>query len=797
MRKNFILFLIFVFSGLLPESLYPEVRINPELLKRSWNAAWIMHPEGPFRDYGVFHFRKSFDLNSLPRTFIIHVSADNRYRLFINGTQVSLGPARSDLNHWRFETVDIAPNLKEGRNVLAAEVWNFGVFSAVWQHSFRTAFVVQGNGEAEQIVTTGRGWKSLRNEAYKPIPLTREIVPFFCVVGPGDDVDASRYPWGWQYPEFDDSRWQPAVSVGRAQPLELFQWNDTPWMLTSRTIPQLEETPERLKRIVRQSPALAGDTFLEGSSPFIVPPHTNASLLFDREQLTTAYPELNVGGGAGSEIKLTYAESLWKGDIKGNRNETEGKRMYGYYDIFRTDSKDRLFRPLYFRTYRYLQMDIKTAGDPLTVKSIRGIFTAYPLSHDASFECSNPDLKKIWDIGWHTLRLCANETFFDCPYYEQLHYTGDDRVAAMVTLTNSADHRLVKDAILQFYYSQQVEGLNQDRYPSTTPQYIPSYSLDWIHLLHDLWMYRGEEAFIKPLLPASRLILDWFEDRLNKDGVLNNVSWREPGYDGPMPANWNRPTARLTQEFILVLGAAAELETAFGTGERAKHYQELAAKLKRDVYNAFWSPEKGLLAETQDKDKFSQHVNVLGVLADVVPKEDQKSVLQRTFTMASDLIREGQSQTSYYWMYYLHKAMAKTGSGDDYVKSLKPWKDMMNNGLTTWEEWIPLPGSSESSSRSDCHAWSSSPNINFLTLLCGIKPASPGFKKVVIEPHLNSLDWVKGSMPHPQGIINVNLQRKGEMGLEAEVTLPEGISGWFIWHDKKIELKGGKQKISF
>ena len=72
-----------------------------------------------------------------------------------------------------------------------------------------------------------------------------------------------------------------------------------------------------------------------------------------------------------------------------------------------------------------------------------------------SSPCSDPRLNKMWDIGWHTLRLCANETFFDCPYYEQLHYSGDDRVEVMITLTNSSDHRLVKDAILQFYYSQQ------------------------------------------------------------------------------------------------------------------------------------------------------------------------------------------------------------------------------------------------------------------------------------------------------------------------------------------------------
>ena len=77
--------------------------------------------------------------------------------MFVNGTSVSLGPARSDLDHWRFETIDIAAHLSPGRNVLAAVVWNFRIWSPMAQHSERTAFIVQGDSEREQIVNTSRG----------------------------------------------------------------------------------------------------------------------------------------------------------------------------------------------------------------------------------------------------------------------------------------------------------------------------------------------------------------------------------------------------------------------------------------------------------------------------------------------------------------------------------------------------------------------------------------------------------------------------------------------------------------
>ena len=100
----------------------PSSSINTSLLKTHWRAEWITHPSESNLDYGVFHFRKNFDLKEKPAEFIIHISADNRYRLFVNGTPVCFGPARGDLKHWFFESIDIAPFLKPGNNLIAATV---------------------------------------------------------------------------------------------------------------------------------------------------------------------------------------------------------------------------------------------------------------------------------------------------------------------------------------------------------------------------------------------------------------------------------------------------------------------------------------------------------------------------------------------------------------------------------------------------------------------------------------------------------------------------------------------------
>ena len=120
------------------------------LVNHLWKAWWITHPDGPQREFGVFHFRKTFTLESVPQRFVIHVSGDNRYELFVNGERVLAGPARGDLNHWRYETLDIAPHLLAGRNVLAAVVWNFAELAPMAQMTNETGLIVQGDSDAEQ-----------------------------------------------------------------------------------------------------------------------------------------------------------------------------------------------------------------------------------------------------------------------------------------------------------------------------------------------------------------------------------------------------------------------------------------------------------------------------------------------------------------------------------------------------------------------------------------------------------------------------------------------------------------------
>ena len=220
-------------------------------------ASWIRDKDAPGDAFGVFHFRRVLELGARPERFMVHVSADNRYRLFVNGQQVSSGPQRSDLMHWRYETLDLAPHLRAGRNVLAALVWNWGPHRPVAQFSRHTAFLLQGDTEREAMANTGREWKVFRNPGYEPIPVLGDAIGGYYAAPPGESVDGSRYPWGWEGAGFPDDGWAaPAVTEGWGA--ERTQLRGTAitgeamlWQLVPRSIPPMEEKVVRLATVRR------------------------------------------------------------------------------------------------------------------------------------------------------------------------------------------------------------------------------------------------------------------------------------------------------------------------------------------------------------------------------------------------------------------------------------------------------------------------------------------------------------------------------------------------------------------
>lgn len=767
--------------------------ISKDLLKYAWDAQWIVHPTASLRDYGVYHFRKDFNMDDVPKAFVVHVSADNRYRLYVNGQYVGIGPARSDLLHWYFETYDIAQYLQPGDNCIAAVVWNFGENAPVAQHTYQTGFIMQGNTAQEQVVNTNaENWKVIRNEAYQPLTQADFNVRAYYAVGATDKVEGAQYPWGWQTPDGKNLAWLQPRSLRPGKPYGLaYSYGDGGYNLIPRPIPLLARHEERLKKVVR----IAGMTgsidtaFLNGRKPITIPAHTEVKLLLDQTYLVTAYPDLTVSQGKGSEIKITYAEALYDAQMhKGNRNQTEGKTINGYFDIFQPDGgAERHFRPLWNRTYRFVELAIQTKDEPLILHDFKGMYTAYPFEETAFFESDDAVTKDIWNVGWRTARLCANETYMDCPYYEQLQYIGDTRIQALISLYVSGDDRLMRNALMQFDQSRIPEGITASRYPSELTQLIPPYALFWIAMVHDYHMHREDDAFIQQMLPGIAAVLQWYEEHLDENDLLGGMEWWNyvdvaEGFErGTPPGAEDGHSTLITLQYLYALDYAIELFETYGQKDAVPHYQQLSAAIRAAVMKTSYDRQRGLLADTPEQNSFSQHTNIMAVLTNTLPDTAQQRVVQ-TLLEDTTLI-----QCNIYYRFYLTRALVKVGMGDYFVDHMETWTDMLAEGLTTFAEH-------EGHTRSDCHAWSASPNYEFLATVCGIRPASPHFASVEITPALGHLQQVKASMPHPAGEIQVQWKRVNKK-LEGTIALPKGVSGFVKWKGKQTKLKPGSQQV--
>jgi hypothetical protein len=756
-------------------------------------AFWIVPPGVPGDAFGVFHFRRTIDLTTRPDRFLVHVSADNRYRLFVNGQQVSSGPQRSDLMHWRFETLDLAPHLQAGRNVLAALVWNWGEERPVAQFSRRTAFLLQGDSERETVANTGPEWKVLHDAAYEPVPVRLDA---YYAAPPGEAVDGSRYPWGWETVGCADEGWV-AAATGQGAGAERIQPRGTDltgqaggWQLVPRTIPPMEEKEVRFARVRRAEGVAASEAFLSGQGDLVVPPRTRAVLLLDQSHLTNAYTVLETSGGSGSTVKLTYAEALVDAaGRKGNRNEVDGKTIVGIQDVFRSDGGEhRRFQTLWFRTYRYVQAEIQTADQPLRVHDLHGIFTAYPFELRARFASDLPWLADLWEVDWRGARLCAFETYFDTPYYEQLQYVGDTRIQALISLYMTGDDRLVRQAITHFELSRIPDGITASRYPSSLGQYIPTFSLLWIAMVHDYWMHRDDPGFVRGFLPGVRGVVGWFERLVDDSGLVGPVPWWPyvdwvPEWsEGDPPQAKDGHSTVISLQYTYALERAAELEGALGLPVEAERDRRLAESLRAAARARAWDPARGLFRDAPDTALYSQQTNIMAVLADAVPPAEQRGVMERVLADVT------LTQATYYFSFYLFEALRKAGLADRYVERLEPWRGMLAMGLTTVPE-TPEP------TRSDSHAWSAHPNYGLLATVLGVRPAKPGFRSVRVAPHLGPLQRAEGRVPHPLGDIEVGLVRAGERGVRAAVTLPAGLTGVLEWGERQVPLRAGRQEI--
>lgn len=768
--------------------------INSFAQEVTFSASWISADDIELKEHNVIHLRKIIELERVPESFKVRISADNNYRLVINGEYVCKGPGRSDLEHWYYQTIDLAEYLKPGKNVIAAKVVNFGPRRGFSQLSHLTAFFMEGETENEKTVNTGNnGWKAINNPAYfervvrwqQRIDITQGLY----VANPTDSIVGANYLWGWQNTDYDDSNWKPAkyldISSYRYHNISGMFYPDG-WLLVERPIQNQIEKREDFSVFYNWD----GLTKIKSLKNFTIPANQKISILMDNEVMTLGYPEMILSGGKGGHIKVSYSETLFHTDRigKDDRSKIEGNIMIGVSDIFMPEGgKNCLYRPNWFRSFRYIQVDIETGDEPLEIVDYYNQKSEYPIELKASFETDKPVLNSLMEPGWRTASLCAQDLLISDAHYEQMQYIGDARIHGEAIQYFSGNDDLVRQMLLQADWSKIPEGLTRACYPDGFNLTIPIYSLVWIDIIHDHMMWAGDKEFTSQFDIGIYTVLEWFNKKIQPNGLAGPIDWWAYAdwcvdwKSGVPPGGLEGNSALFTLHYAYTLQNAAKIYRFIGKEHLAEIYEKQARELTKSVNQLCWNAEKGLYSDTPEMKYYSQHTNIFAVLAGAAEGEKAQQILAGIFT------EKGLSEIGLYFHHYLFEAFDKAGMKTEFQNHLAGWKEMMDNNLTTFTE-VALTGSR--TQRSDCHPWSCSPNIHFFKTICGIQPEKAGFEKIRIAPNPGELKLINASFNHSKGDIKMNLKFDGKK-VRGEIIVPEKMEADFVWNGKTKPLKAG------
>ncbi len=732
--------------------------VHPFWERGAWPASWLSAQPG------VTWFRRAF---AWPGGRLrIHVSADQRYRLFIDGTAIGVGPERGDIEHWRFASHDL--DLPAGTHVLVAQVWWLND-APLAQATIRPAFLCLGEGDAHPLLTTGVApWEHRPESGWSPLP-KGVAWGTGCRTHWRVDADLLAAPTG------GGGGWQPATANGPA-----FRrgtgglHHGATWQLEPATLPEQEE------RLIHAGTIRRGDAGLLAvlaGGTVAIPAGATRRALIDLGEYRCAYAEVTaVGTGT---VELSWAEALFSeetGEAKANRAQVDGLHFRGVADRFTFTGPGGTISPLWWQAGRFVEL-VATAGEaPLELRGIAWRETGYPLRVEARFACSDAALDACLPLLERVLRRCAHETFMDCPYYEQLQYTGDTRLECLVTRAYTRDHRLVDKALRTFGWSLREDGLLSSRYPTCEWQQIPTFSLMWIGMLHDTLRY-GDQALVRAHLGTMRAVRERFASHVDAAGRVgwmpgwNFVDWVPSWRFGEVPGGFDSTSCIIGWQLAYTLGLCAEIEDWAGEPALAERNRDLARRIAGGC-DADWDADRGRYRDGPGLETASEHAQILALLSGFAPAERVPRLLA-TLAEAPDLAR-----STVYFSHYLFEVAARFRRPELLFRRLDYWRDLPAQGFTTVPEQ-PEP------SRSDCHAWGAHPWYHLLASVLGIRPAAPGFAAVRIAPMPGPLTHAEGVWPHALGDIRVRLD-----GDHGEIELPPGLPGTLVLDGREIPLAG-------
>lgn len=795
-------------------------------------------------------FRRVIELATVPTSAPTHVTVDGRQQTFVNGVRVGRGPVRCSPLAQKYDTFDLAPQLRPGRNVIGVLVHVFGQDTSWYERVrglWQPAFGDGGLWVDGDLVQSDLEWRCLECAAWdSSTPPANHGLDFI------ESFDARAFPAGWLDPDFDDGAWDPVqvLETGGGGPESFFGGLRTrPFPIVQpNPLPPLREERVRPERVLRVREAAraddlpvvrrayeevlgeaAPDAFTAlGDGRWVVrtrPGHAVVAT-FDFGRLHTGHVAFALDARGGEEIEIAVAEQLpgeWQpggvaADARVARTPLLGHDAH--VTRYRARPGRQRFERFSWQAVKWLQLSVRGAEQGLTLEDLAVVHTTYPFERGGRFTCDDPFLTRLWAIGAYTLELCAHDGWEDCPSREQRQWLGDatvEQLAAQVAFgpsVNALNAKYLRDVA----DSQRPDGLTQMFAPGNhgvDGLLIPDWTLQWILNARNHLLWSGDVETIEAIFPAIERALAWFTVQRNEHDLVADLpywhfmDWAGVGRDGE--------ACTLNAQLAGCLVAASEMAAAIERPRVARRCAELARRIRAALDTRHWDERRGVYVDCVDPasgvpaPRVSQHANAAMILWGGAPRARWARMIERisdparlTFTAAPPIApsgdrldeQEGVVLANTFYSHFVQCALIAAGRADLVIALLRArYGPMLARGATTlWESFEPTA--------SLCHGFSATPTYQLTTGILGLSPAADGFARLRIAPQPGGLGEVAGTLRTVRGPIEARL-RSMEDALLMDAALPDDLdfvveapAGWSL-ADGAASGTGGRRAWRF
>ena len=531
-------------------------------------ARWIWGGFSP-RPINIFRlFRREFTLAVPPASAELTIFAEFRYKLFINGRFVQIGPTPGQPAHRLLDRHDVRPFLRPGKNCIAVVVYCPGVMTGQWT-LVNPALLASLCVDGSPLVSTDAGWQTAPGDAWRhPTQMCGYAKGFH------EWHDCSRLPKGWTEPGFDAAGWDPAVEqpfyahgdssslsgsyVGYPT-LRLFspvrmvnagiadgiitermtreagiyytsvrnRWFRLfgQWHLADNNVPLSgdEPLPEPVSERAHQeghqpSPPGMVSTDAAGIFPVVinVPGQGHPFVNLDMGVVRSGLLHLEIESESGGTVDLGWDDRMADGRVQ----------------VFRsTPNADRVEVPpgritwegFFERGLRYLQIILRDFKGVVTLHhaGVRETLTPIPTAEPAVFESGDDLLNRIWRASVETTRQYMNGCAAGDPIRERCHWFGDDGLAMRMAFYVYGDWRTWRRALELTAQSQAADGW----FPVISPGHFEDYNMVggsclWVVNAVEYIRHTGNLAFARQLFPHFLRHVDYERRFADAGGLL-------------------------------------------------------------------------------------------------------------------------------------------------------------------------------------------------------------------------------------------------------------------------------------